>query len=284
MNEIIVSGKQDFMGKEIPVISGGFGKDKKCMSDKTIAEIHGLETKHVRERINLNIRRFKENVDFIDLKQGVGLTDTLELLIQLGYSKSAITQAEHIYILSERGYAKLIKIMDTDLAWEVHDQIMDEYFQLKEKRDNEMSLDKLIHCSEIMAECPERNRPYVLNILRNIIPGVDEIPKDRRANNQVDTEELILQQPGALDKTMAKKKVSRVGYNIPFNYGKFDDYLLDNNIPNKELAEHLDCGTDLISAWRSGRYAPCGHYRKLFCEFFDLPVTYFNKRNRKTRK
>ena len=30
-----------------------------------------------------------------------------------------ISKAEHIYLLSERGYAKLIKIMDTDLAKDV---------------------------------------------------------------------------------------------------------------------------------------------------------------------
>lgn len=30
-----------------------------------------------------------------------------------------IAKSKNIYLLSERGYAKLIKIMDTDLAWEM---------------------------------------------------------------------------------------------------------------------------------------------------------------------
>lgn len=140
MSEIIVSGTQRFMGKEIPVVAGGFGIGKKCISDKTIAEIHEIQVKHVRERISLNIRRFKENVDFIDLKQRVGETDTLELLQNLGYAKQSITQAEHIYLLSERGYAKLIKIMDTDLAWEIHDKLIDEYFELREKEVDRSTL------------------------------------------------------------------------------------------------------------------------------------------------
>ena len=42
------------------------------------------------------------------------------------------SKAEHIYSLSERGYAKLIKIMDTDLAWEIHDKLIDEYFTMRE--------------------------------------------------------------------------------------------------------------------------------------------------------
>lgn len=148
MNDLIVNGTQNFMGKEIPVVLGGFGEGKRCICDKTIAEIHGMETKNVRARITDNIKRFKENVDFIDLKEGMHQThtsenqracetNTLELLQDLGYAKQSITQAEHIYLLSERGYSKLIKIMDTDLAWEIHDNIMDEYFAMREQKKKE---------------------------------------------------------------------------------------------------------------------------------------------------
>lgn len=144
MNNLVVNGKQKFMGKEIPVVLGGFGKGKKCICDKTIAEIHDMGAFKARERILSNISRFRENIDFIDLKQGILVTDTsenqrvgeteiLELLQELGYAKQSITQAEHIYLLSERGYAKLIKIMDTDLAWEIHDRLIDEYFELRER-------------------------------------------------------------------------------------------------------------------------------------------------------
>lgn len=127
MNEISVKGTQKFMGKEIPVIEGGFGEGKRCLTDKTIAEIHNMQPKNVRARINDNIKRFKEGVDVIDLKRAY---DT-STLIKMGYAKQSITQAEHIYLLSERGYAKLIKIMDTDLAWEVHDKLIDEYFTMR---------------------------------------------------------------------------------------------------------------------------------------------------------
>ncbi len=129
---VVLKGTQQFMGKEIPVVLGGFGENCKVVTDKMVAEIHNMQAKHVRESINKNIKRFKENIDFIDLAQRVGEVDTLDLLLKLGYSKQAITQAKNIYLLSERGYAKLIKIMDTDLAWEIHDKLIDEYFQLRE--------------------------------------------------------------------------------------------------------------------------------------------------------
>lgn len=138
MNDLIISGKQDFMGKEIPVVLGGFGDGKKCICDKTVAEIHSMNAFDVRRRITDNIKRFKENVDFIDLKQGMHKTQTFDFALELGYAKSAITQAEHIYLLSERGYSKLIKIMDTDLAWEIHDNIMDEYFMMREQKNDKI--------------------------------------------------------------------------------------------------------------------------------------------------
>lgn len=137
INELTVTGKQNFMGIDIPVVWGGFGADKKCILDKTIAEIHNQPDREIRRRITDNIKRFRENVDIIDLKQRVGESHTLEILLSIGYSKQAITQADHIYILSERGYGKLVKIMDTDLAWEIYDNIMDEYFELREQKKQE---------------------------------------------------------------------------------------------------------------------------------------------------
>ena len=128
---IDVKGKQEFMGKEIPVVEGGFGEGKRCLTDKTIAEIHGMQPKNVRARITDNLKRFKEDVDYIDLKVAYDTSNNLELLQYLGYSKMKISKEEHIYLLSERGYAKLIKIMDTDLAWDIHDKLIDEYFAMR---------------------------------------------------------------------------------------------------------------------------------------------------------
>lgn len=138
-----VQGTQQFMGKEIPVVLGGFGENQKVVTDKMVAEIHNTTPREIRKSINRNIKRFKGSLDFIDLKQPGDEITTLEILDKLGYSKQAITQAEHIYLLSERGYAKLIKIMDTDLAWEIHDKLIDEYFHLREAtKNNQLKLSK----------------------------------------------------------------------------------------------------------------------------------------------
>lgn len=143
MNEIKVAGRQNFMGWDIPVVLGGFGEGKKCISDKTIAEIHGQPVPEIRRRIIDNIKRFEIGKDVLDLKvvdEKVMGESHDNLLFKLGYTQMQISKAEHIYILSERGYAKLIKIMDTDLAWKVHDKLIDEYFSLREEKEQRRRL------------------------------------------------------------------------------------------------------------------------------------------------
>lgn len=129
MNELKIKGTQSFMGKEIPVVEGGFGEGKRSLTDKAISNVHSQPTREIRKSINRNIKRFKEGVDFIDLKDGNEITNNL--LVSLGYTKMEIGKSTNIYLLSERGYAKLIKIMDTDLAWEIHDKLIDEYFTMR---------------------------------------------------------------------------------------------------------------------------------------------------------
>ena len=136
MNSLTVRGKQPFMGKEIPVVLGGFGPDQKCICDKTIAEIHGMRMTDVRRRIADNISHFRENVDCIDLLKDARETHNFTICSQLGYTRAETSRADHIYILSERGYGKLIKIMDTDQAWEIYENLQDQYFDLRDGDSN----------------------------------------------------------------------------------------------------------------------------------------------------
>ncbi len=49
----------------------------------------------------------------------------------LGFNQNQINRSNHIYLLSERGYAKLLKIMDDDKAWEIYDELVDNYFNMR---------------------------------------------------------------------------------------------------------------------------------------------------------
>lgn len=125
---IDVKGTQEFMGKEIPVIEGGFGEGKRSMLVREISQIHNMKVGNINQRINDNKKRFKDKIDVIDLKT---YTSDVSVLKELGFTQAQIGNSNNIYLLSERGYSKLIKIMDTDLAWEIHDKLIDEYFAMR---------------------------------------------------------------------------------------------------------------------------------------------------------
>jgi hypothetical protein len=63
-------------------IEGGFGEGKKSMLVKDIALIHDRDLKDINRLINNNIKRFKNNVDIIDLKVG----DFKSLTLEMGYT------------------------------------------------------------------------------------------------------------------------------------------------------------------------------------------------------
>lgn len=128
MNQLQVLGKQKIGNFEFVAIEGGFGEGKKAMTVKDIAGIHEREVKVINQAINMNIKRFIDGVDIIDLKSKVNLIDLVE---NYGFDAHSVRMSKNIYILSERGYAKLLKILEDDTAWEIYDQLVDNYFSYR---------------------------------------------------------------------------------------------------------------------------------------------------------
>ncbi|MFD1399659.1 ORF6N domain-containing protein [Lacticaseibacillus suilingensis] len=126
MNELKVIGREHIGHIEFTGIEGGFGKDKKAMLVKDIALIHGQPLGEINRRINDNRERFKNGIDIIDLKSVMGLSHN-----EFGYTQNAWNRSANAYLLSERGYSKLLKILEDDKAWEVYDQLVDGYFTMR---------------------------------------------------------------------------------------------------------------------------------------------------------
>ena len=130
MNELKNIGKQTIGQYEFTGIEGGFGEGKKAMLVKDIAEIHGRPVKAINQSIERQIKRFKTEVDILDLKSNsfaVTLSD-------LGFNQGQINASKHIYLLSERGYSKLLKILEDDKAWEVYEELVDNYFNMRSEQ------------------------------------------------------------------------------------------------------------------------------------------------------
>lgn len=129
MNELQVKGTQSFLGKEIPVIEGGFGENQKVMLAKTIAEIHETRLLDVNAKINEHLDEFEIGVDLLDLKNS---NENLVPLLNGIYTKQSIANSKNIYLLSEQGYMLLVGFMKTEKAKEIRKQLRREYFAMRE--------------------------------------------------------------------------------------------------------------------------------------------------------
>lgn len=129
MNELKVLGQEKIGQYEFTGIEGGFGEDKRAMLVRDIAMIHESTVKRINELINRNRKRFKDGIDIIDLLVDENFKVVLN---DLNFSTKTISNSNNIYLLSERGYAKLLKILEDDKAWEIYDELVDNYFNMRE--------------------------------------------------------------------------------------------------------------------------------------------------------
>ena len=125
---IDVKGKQEFMGKEIPVVEGGFGEGQKVILAKTIAQIHNTELSEVNRKINEHIDEFELGIDLLDLKNSM---ENLHSLLNVIYTKQQIANSKNIYLLSEQGYMLLAGFMNTEKAKAIRKQLRREYFAMR---------------------------------------------------------------------------------------------------------------------------------------------------------
>ena len=169
-----VKGLVNVEGMKFHNIEGGFGEGKKAMLVKEIAEIHGRELKDINRNINKNIKRFTKGIDIVDLKG----TEFEVILNHHGiYSQNAINRSENIYLLSERGYSKLLKILEDDFAWEQYEKLVDGYFnmrgQAKRLSTEEMLELQFRYAKEVKEEVSELKEDF--KDLRDNLPllGID---------------------------------------------------------------------------------------------------------------
>lgn len=171
-DQTVIHGKTVISGIEVPNIIGGFGSGKKSMLAKTIAEIHGRQLFKVNELINVNSKRFAVGVDLIDAK----LPRYAEFAILLKDSgiltQNAINAANNVFVLSERGYAKLLKIFDDDLAWDKYEEIVDGYFRSKDLLTSQMNEFSPILQFMIKSELEQKSLKKEVSTLRE---GLDTL-------------------------------------------------------------------------------------------------------------
>ena len=217
-SDVVVSDieeDKEVEGMKFHDIEGGFGEGKKAMLVKEIANIHGRDTGKVNELINKNIIRFKNGIDILDLKGS-----NFDILLKDNgiYTQNALNRSENIYLLSERGYAKLLKILEDDVAWEQY-----EYFNKNvdwvgvrhypESRWKRSSLKKFEKYEFLTQEATKTGR--LINIVNwELYQGLQEetnkeVTKDLTKNQQIGNKELTTNKNDKNDKNDKEVYIGR---------------------------------------------------------------------------
>jgi len=206
MSNLVVKGNTTVCGIEVPIVYGGFGKDQKVMLAKTVAEIHNKKLGHINELINNNLQHFVYGIDILDLKNDKNVA--LVLNDSKIFTRQSINASKNIYLLSQRGYTLLLKLMDSELAMEQYKEVIDEYFKLKEivEKIENILTGKDIERLAIRMDGTFRRKRETSSITKMISKG--ELPKGRKTY----------------------KDVTNITYNILYNMNA------------KEIRDYLDLG------------------------------------------
>ena len=223
MKELQIKGLVTVEGMKFHEIEGGFGEGKKSMLAKEIAEIHGRPTGKINELINKNKKRFLDGVDVIDLK---GKFDILLKDNEI-YTQNALNKSTNVYLVSERGYSKLLKILDDDFAWEQYDKLVDNYFNMREiiNSNEQLKAQLLLSIYKGGQEAILSTRQLVdIEVKESTKPLLDKIEVDKPKVNYY---EDVLNTEGTMTTTQVAK-----GFNMTAQ--KLNNYLHDKKVQFKK--------------------------------------------------
>ena len=238
-NELKIIGNQKFMGIDIPVIEGGFGENCRIVTAKTIAEIHETLLKEINQSINRLIKkgRFIENIDYINLFSNEILKVTAS---DLGLITS--NGQKQCFIVSERGYTKLVKYMDDDKSWDIMERFVDEYFTMRKiiNSNEQLKAQLLLSIydggqSAILAskqlselEVKEATTP-LLQKIENDKPYTEFAKHVTESSDTVDVGEFA---------KIVKKENIDVGRNKLFQWLRDNKFLMSNNVPYQKYIDN----------------------------------------------
>lgn len=106
-------------------------KNQRIITTKVLAEEFGTEEKNIQMNFSNNQSRFREGKHFIKL-DGQALKDFKNSLPN--EIREPLKFAPVLYLWTERGAARHAKILDTDEAWDIYEELEETYFRVKENK------------------------------------------------------------------------------------------------------------------------------------------------------
>lgn len=109
-------------------------KNQRIMTTKILAEQYGTEETNIQTNFTRNQSRFIEGKHYYKL-EGQALKEFKKSLST--ESMEPFKYAPQLILWTERGAARHAKILETDEAWEVYEELEDTYFKVKEIIQND---------------------------------------------------------------------------------------------------------------------------------------------------
>lgn len=104
-------------------------KNQRIMTTKVLAEQYGTKEDNISKNFNRNIDRFVEGKHYYKLEG-----EELKAFKGCGLNDESLKFVSVLYLWTDRGAARHAKILDTDEAWEVYEQLEETYFKAKEQK------------------------------------------------------------------------------------------------------------------------------------------------------
>lgn len=256
---------------------------KRVVTFKDIDVVHqraiGTASRNFRE----NRKHFVSGADFyqVDISGD-------EFRREFGIARNA---GNSITFITETGYLMLVKSFTDDLAWKVQRDLVDTYFKVREEKEEvhqtvnqtvevtesskpaHENPEILIRAVEALSGCQEGNRPYVSNILRHIIPDIDQIPiEEKKTQVKVKTKTEV--------KEPKKKKNEFWRQGVDIDVDKMLFTAAEQGISITELAKRSQVTVSTMTNWITGKHRPVQENRTSVCVALGKDENYLTPRGR----
>lgn len=104
-------------------------KNQRIMTTKVLAEQYGTKEDNISKNFNRNIDRFVEGKHYYKLEG-----EELRKFKGYGLNDDSLKFVSILYLWTEKGAARHAKILDTDEAWAVYEDLEETYFKVKENK------------------------------------------------------------------------------------------------------------------------------------------------------
>lgn len=242
---------------------------QRVVTFKDIDTVHKRPDGTAKRNFKANRQRFISGVDFFLVRPSDFSQDEI---------RPTEINSQGTTLITESGYLMLVKSFTDDLAWKVQRELVDTYFRVRTSSAQtatvtETSAEMYMEASRIMAGCLEHNTPYVLNILRHIIPDVGwayATPVEKKVTEVTVNEER------------RQSRQSNLG--VPIDIPKMLEEMGSQNVSVEVLAKRANVSSITISNWIAGKHRPVLQNRINVCVALGKDKDFLTpKRQRKVK-